>query len=281
MKTRLITSAVGIMICIALLIIGERFSLVINLAIALVTAILCFEFLSAKSIHKNYRISVPCISCGLLMPLLSHFIGFEIPLYLFTVILFILMVVFHDTVKVNDVLFAYGGTLLITLPMSALANCGEFGHISFWVVLTLGVPWLADSGAYFAGVYLGKRKLCPTISPKKTVEGAIGGLICGTLGALLIGYIFSLIYIADLSAGGSRVSADVDYIALIIIGLINPIVSIFGDLTFSLIKRSCGIKDFGTIMPGHGGLLDRFDSVIFCAPLVYIISQYTEIIYIY
>lgn len=280
MKVRLISAAVGIVLCVALLIIGDYYPMPIKIAISIVSGILCYEFISAKSLFKKYSISIPCLAFSVLMPLLCNTVLEYIPLYVYTIVFFVLLVVLHNTIKVEDALFAYGGTLLITLSMTAFSDVafGEFGHTSFWVVLTLAVPWLADSGAYFAGVFFGKHKLCPSISPKKTIEGAIGGLVCGTLGAVLVGYIFSLIYAADLSVGGGNVTAEVEYLPLIIIGLINPIVSIFGDLTFSLIKRSCGIKDFGSIMPGHGGMLDRFDSIILCAPLVFLISQYFTVI---
>lgn len=270
MKTRLISAGIGIILCVVLMILGERYDIVINIAIALVTGLLCGELLTAKGLHKNLKISIPCVAFGILMPLLCTTVCKYLPLYLFAVVLFAIMVIFHQSVKVGDVMFAFGGTLLITLSMTsfALVSCSEFGYHSFWVVLTLGVPWLADSGAYFAGVYLGKHKLCPTISPKKTVEGAIGGLLSGTLGSILIGLVFLLIYN----------NAHINFWPLVIIGLINPIISIIGDLSFSLIKRSCGIKDFGTIMPGHGGMLDRFDSIILCAPLVFILSQFFTII---
>lgn len=264
MKTRLISAAVGIVLCVVLMIIGEMNSIVIRIAIALVTALICGELLSAKDLHKDLKISIPCLSFGLLMPLLSGTTIKFIPLYLFAVVLFSILVAFHDKIKIEDAFFAFGGTLLLTLSMTSFAYtaCNPNGHSSFWVVLTLGVPWLADSGAYFAGVFLGKHKLCPAISPKKTIEGAVGGLISGALGSLLIGLVFLLIY----------KDVTINFLPLVIIGLINPIVSIIGDLAFSVIKRSCGIKDYGSIMPGHGGMLDRFDSIIFCAPLVFIIS---------
>ena len=130
--------------------------------------------------------------------------------------------------------------------------------------------WLLCNVAYddHDVVYLGKTKLCPEISPKKTVEGAIGGLISGCIGAVLIGFVFMWIY-GDV---------DINFWGVIIVGLLNPVISIFGDLSFSVIKRSCGIKDYGSIMPGHGGALDRFDSIIFCAPLVFVVSQFIRII---
>ncbi len=281
MKTRLITAGVGIVLCLALLFIGSYFCIVLNIAISIVSAILCGELPNAKELLKKYHISAPCIAFSFLMPFSCYIDTSIVLFYIYTLVFFILMVIFHEKAKFDEMFFAFSGTTLITLSMAAFSSvaCHEFGNYAFWVVLTLGVPWLADSGAYFAGMLFGKHKLCPTVSPKKTIEGAVGGLICGALGAVLIGYIFSLIYAADMSIGGEVIRCKFELLPLIIVGLINPIISIFGDLTFSVIKRACGIKDFGSIMPGHGGLLDRFDSVIFCTPLVFFISQYTEILY--
>ncbi len=270
MKTRIISAIIGIVLCIVLLILGEINSIFISIPLAIVTGIICGELLTAKGLHKNYKISIPCVAFSILMPLLANTSFVFIPLFLFSVILFAVMIFFHDTVKVDDVIFAYAGSLLLTLSMTSFAFtiCSSDDYTAFWCVLILAVPWLADSGAYFAGYYLGKHKLCPAISPKKTVEGACGGLLCGFLSSLLIGLVFMLIY-KDI---------HINFLALLIIGLVNPIISIMGDLTFSVIKRACGIKDYGSIMPGHGGLLDRFDSIIFCAPFVYFVSQYMTVI---
>lgn len=284
MAVRLISSAIGIVICIGLMLIGESNPIAITIAVSLLTGLMCGELISAKGLHKKLNIAIPCVAFGILMPLLSSTNFVFVPMYLFTVVLFVTAVLCHDSISFDEVIFAFGGCLLITLSMTAIVYtaCGANGlhplvkattgtdrtFSSFYLVLMLAVPWLADSGAYFTGMLLGKRKLCPSISPKKTVEGAVGGLICGLLGSLLIGLVFTWIY--D--------DVTVNYIPLIIIGLINPVISIFGDLTFSIIKRACGIKDYGSIMPGHGGMLDRFDSVILCAPLVFLISQYCTII---
>lgn len=270
MKVRLISAGVGIAICIVLMLFGEINSVVINVAVSLLSVLMCTELLSAKSLHKQLKLSIPCLLFAFFMPLLSYSDAKFIPLFLFALSIFTIMVVFHSTVSLSDVMFAFGGTMLLTLSLTSLVivTCSENKFTSFWVIITVGVPWLADSGAYFAGYYLGKRKLCPTISPNKTVEGAVGGLLSGFLGAFLIGLVFLLIY----------PNADINFIALLIIGLVNPIISIIGDLSFSIIKRECNIKDYGSIMPGHGGALDRFDSVIFCAPFVFIVSQYITII---
>ncbi|MBQ3266151.1 MAG: phosphatidate cytidylyltransferase [Ruminococcus sp.] len=267
MKTRLITAGVAIVVALTLIILGSFFSIVITAALSLVSVILCGEYLSAKRLNKELKLFIPSLVFALLIPLLSgiQYVGI-IPLFVYIFGMCVLSVVFHKTLRTDQMMFAVFGVVLIAVSLSALnvLVLADTKHTAFWVVYCLGVPWIADSAAYFAGSYLGKHKLCPEISPNKTVEGAVGGILGGTLSALLIGGIFQLVY----------GEVTVYYGVLVLIGFVNSIVSIFGDLTFSVIKRSCRIKDFGSIMPGHGGLLDRFDSVIFCIPVVYIFSQF-------
>ena len=278
MKTRLITSGIGIVLALAIIILGSFFNIIITIALSLISVILCGEYLSARKLNKDIKLFVTCLFFALIIPLMSYmkepFDRYRfIPMYLFVLTMCIFSVVFHRTTKLEDIMFSLTGVALITVCLSLLnvivwtdAGTGasaESKHTAFWIIFCLGVPWMADSGAYFAGSYFGKHMLCPNISPKKTVEGAIGGILAGTLSALLIGFIFKLIY----------GQVTIYYGVLVLVAFFNSIISIFGDLTFSIIKRSCKIKDFGSIMPGHGGLLDRFDSVLLCIPVIYIFSQ--------
>lgn len=265
MKTRIITAAIAAAVALLLIITGSFFNIILTIAISLVSALLCGEYLSARKLNKNLYLFIPSMICAFLIPVLSMTVVSVLPIILLVLSIFIISVVCHEKVSTDDVMFTLAGVLVISVSLSALnvLACTYSDHSAFWIVYTLGVPWLADSCAYFAGNYIGKRKLCPVISPNKTVEGAVAGVIGGTLSALLIGFIFQLIY--------GQVSMYYGY--LLLVGLLCSVVSIFGDLTFSVIKRSCKIKDFGSIMPGHGGLLDRFDSVIFCIPIVYIFSK--------
>lgn len=140
----------------------------------------------------------------------------------------------------------------------------------FYVFIAVLSAWAADVGAYFAGTFFGKHKLCPTISPKKTVEGAVGGVVVDVLVMLLCGVLFSQAFYQG--------QVQVNYLVLLIIGLFGSVLSILGDLSFSIIKRSCHIKDFGQVIPGHGGILDRFDSVIFTAPFVYLLVGFLPLV---
>ncbi len=130
------------------------------------------------------------------------------------------------------------------------------GILTVWLIYISA--WGADTAAYFVGRFFGKHKMAPILSPKKTVEGALGGVI----GAGLFGVLFNLVF--DRQQGNVW--------QFFVICACGAVISIFGDLTASAIKRDHGIKDYGHLIPGHGGILDRFDSVIFTAPVIYFLS---------
>ena len=126
----------------------------------------------------------------------------------------------------------------------------ELGKIYVWLIFILA--FMTDTCAYFSGYFFGKHKLIPQVSPKKTIEGSIGGILGSTVSCVVFGYLF-----------------DLNLVHMIIIGSVGSIVAQVGDLFASSIKRYIEIKDYGKLIPGHGGILDRFDSVIFTAPFVY------------
>ena len=134
----------------------------------------------------------------------------------------------------------------IVLTINRLNN----GYLYVWAIFI--VAFFTDTFAYFAGYLFGKHKLIPKVSPKKTIEGSIGGILGSTVGCMVFAYLFNL-----------------DMPVMIIIGSVGSVIAQFGDLFASSIKRYVGIKDYGTLIPGHGGVLDRFDSVILVAPFVY------------
>jgi phosphatidate cytidylyltransferase len=159
--------------------------------------------------------------------------------------------------------------------MATIIGLVYIGFFAFHVVLVdIGTPfpilkWLivisafgSDIFAYFTGMLIGKHKLCPDLSPKKTVEGAVGGVI----GSALLSALFGVFFAKDLM------------VHCVLIGLIASPVSMLGDLTASAYKRRMNIKDYGNLIPGHGGIMDRFDSVLFTAPFVY---YYIQIVLVY
>ncbi|HPT87101.1 MAG TPA: phosphatidate cytidylyltransferase [Bacillota bacterium] len=131
------------------------------------------------------------------------------------------------------------------------------GQNVFYILFTILVTWANDSAAYFIGINFGKHKLCPKISPKKSVEGAIGGLVGGLLVSLGMG----IVYRQPLWA-------------MLVLGTVVVVAGQFGDLIESIIKRNAGVKDSGNFLPGHGGVLDRFDSLLLAAPVVYYTITY-------
>ena len=148
-------------------------------------------------------------------------------------------------------------SFIIPYLFSAFVRIGVALDGRFYILLPLIIAFISDAGGLFVGMSMGRHKLAPEISPKKSVEGAIGGLIAALLGTVIYGLVILIFF-----------DFKVNFFLLIIYGLLGSVVSQIGDLSFSYIKRQYGIKDYGHILAGHGGILDRFDSVIFCAPFV-------------
>lgn len=273
MKIRILSAVVGISVALGLLILGSFFSIVIDISLAVIAAVCVYEALLAKDLVKKLSVSIPCICFTFAFCMIYTLSLYPIAVYLFFVILFIAMISNHDKLSFVEFSYAVTVTLLCTLGIWTVVYQFDITRSMtgiFYVVSALTIPWLADAGAYFGGSLFGKNKLCPSISPKKTVEGAVSGVIIGTILSVLVGVIFNYFIF--------RNGETVNFIFLAIYGLLGALISIVGDLSFSLIKRSCGVKDYGNIIPGHGGLLDRFDSVIFTAPLLLIFNMYFPIV---
>lgn len=266
MRPRLLTAAIGIPAGITVMMIGEIFHGLLYIIIGAFCAIMIVEYLAAKQLHKNLKVFIPCVVYAFIQPTLYHFKLNMFTPYIFVLTMFIVMIFFHEEISFAEASFAILGTLVIVFGMTSMLIVPNayHGYFILFFVISLGIPWVADGGAYFAGVFLGKHKLCPKISPKKTVEGFIGGIVAGVLVALIIALVF------DAASQTAKLNVGL----MILLGIVVSVVSVIGDLSFSLIKRSCGIKDFGSFFPGHGGVLDRFDSVIFTAPVVYFMVRF-------
>jgi phosphatidate cytidylyltransferase len=196
----------------------------------------------------------------------------------YILVLCFLMLHNHENTKFSDVSFVAMSSLFVPFAFTRLVYFRDIAlyypdkgytnaHGMFLILFILFSACMTDTCAYFAGSLLGKHKLCPKISPKKTIEGAVGGVIFDCIVMVAACIIFNC---------ATKYTANI-----FLIGIATPILalaSIFGDLIFSYIKRDCGIKDYGKIMPGHGGILDRFDSVITVAPLMYLILAHFPIV---
>lgn len=165
----------------------------------------------------------------------------------------------------DQVMTAFFGIVYVAVSLSFIYQIRylEDGQFSVWLVFICS--WGCDTMAYVAGRLFGKHKMAPVLSPKKTVEGAIGGVI----GAAVIGAIYAAVIGKYLHTGGNKI------LIFALIGAAGALASMVGDLAASAIKRNHNIKDYGNLIPGHGGILDRFDSVIITAPIIYLMAYAT------
>lgn len=150
--------------------------------------------------------------------------------------------------------------LVFPLMLSCLLRLRMMEHGNFLVFVPLAVAFGSDTFALFAGMLCGRHKLAPHVSPKKTKEGAVGGIIGGVIGMCLMEWVTS--WISGVSFG---------IVSILVVGIVGSLISQIGDLSFSVIKREYGVKDYGKLLPGHGGILDRFDSVTFVAPAIWLL----------
>lgn len=268
MAVRIISSVVAIAIAVLVLFLSN--TIVFNLAVSAISVGILYELYSAVRCRDN-KISVStALSYAALVPILS-FAGLDkYQVFLTTICVFLIFfdyIINHRKIKLGTAFFTVSAMLLITYSMNCLIKLKDMSdaHGLAYVVLALCGGWLADTGAYFAGTFLGKHKLCPEISPKKTVEGLIGGVL--TNGILFS--VLSIVYVKVLTQSDTVIVVEGYYFISFILGAICALVGTAGDLVGSLIKRQCKIKDYGNIMPGHGGMLDRFDSVLFVVPFFY------------
>lgn len=266
MSTRIISAVVAIFAATIILILHNTF--VFQLAIAAVSVCAIYEIFKATGHNKFAPQTIICCSYAL-FDCISYiwlpkgallFFNEQFILCVFLLLMFLSYLKKHDNFKYTDLFYMIGVGYLIPYSMDKLLSMNLYKNGGlFMIIITLCGAWLADSGAYFAGTFFGKTPLCPKISPKKTVEGVVGGVISNGVLMLIIGLFYQ--YVLK--------GVPLHYIPLFLCGMICALLGLVGDLTASMIKRQCGIKDYGNIMPGHGGVMDRFDSVLLVAPFMY------------
>ena len=261
MKTRVITAIVGIIVLIGVMFTFS--TLIFNLVIAAITLIAVHEIYSALGFEKKdwlmYVVLVP-------YTLLVMTSNYQVMRRLVMPMSFLLVTFYAIYLVVRNGTISYQKASGLLMFSGIVVE--KFGYDAiFFILLILCFAWGGDTCAYFAGRAFGKHKLCPVVSPKKTVEGAIGGV----LGTMVFGVIITLVYsvAANRMEAFTRSNIGVSmYVIIALLGCVAAVLGIYGDLFASVVKRQCGIKDYGTIFPGHGGILDRFDSVMFIAPFV-------------
>ena len=258
MKTRIIVGILLVLLLIVVLFVGG-FLLLSVLALFSLAAI--YE-MGQTFRKKSYDpILIPAYVFAIAYPFVYFYLGM-LPmfiLYMAAVMTTMIWSLFTKRHTTNDII---PSMFILNYPTQFLM-CMMLVYFSFGRPVALvaagmayAAPECADTFAYFGGTFLGKHKLCPTISPKKTVEGAIFALIGGTA------FGFGMFYLQRLWG------ANISMLALVLLGLGCGLFSQFGDLFASLLKRWAGVKDFSSVFPGHGGVIDRIDSIMFCTPLI-------------
>ncbi len=262
-KTRLISGIVLVLAAFALLFTGGN---VLAAGLGLISLIGMFELYRTVNAEKS-----PLAFAGYLAAVIYYLLLVfskepetdTLPVIFFVAFLTVLMAVYvfaFPKYEAGQVMAAFFGLVYVAVMLSYIYRIRvmDGGKLLVWLVLISS--WGCDTFAYCVGMLIGKHKMAPRLSPKKSVEGGIGGVV----GAGLLGVVYGAVFQGSLKGALGNPVLD-----CAVICMVGAVISQIGDLAASAIKRNHKIKDYGTLIPGHGGILDRFDSVIFVAPGIY------------
>lgn len=256
MKTRIITALFALPLIIAALV--QPYWQIWGIIVFLASLMGLYEFYKATNLLKHPSLCV----LGFLATVYfsaTWFINISIiPFALwYTACLFLILIFSNNKISLDKLSISLFGAIYIPYLLNHIVGLRRLHGGEYYIWLIIVSAFLTDTCAYFIGKAIGKHKLCPMLSPNKTIEGAIGGVIGCGLACMLVGYIIK-----------SNFSVDVNFLKLFILGLICSVGAQLGDISASCIKRQFNIKDYGNLFPGHGGVMDRCDSILFVAPLM-------------
>lgn len=282
MLKRVITSVIATIIFIPILVFSDTWAFPIAMAFACVVG--CGEMVACVGQKKNIALLIPICLIAAVFPIimrlayLSRFantennILFEVIKLALAVFMLLALYVFslavfnNKKLPITDACLLYSAVVYIVAAFSFIVYIHDYVSYGKYIYFLIFLcAWMTDIFAYFSGRFLGKHKLIPTVSPKKTVEGAIGGIVFCVIATVLYGVILEQFFIG---------TGKANYIVLAVSAVFISIVSQMGDLIMSVIKRHYGIKDYGKLFPGHGGILDRFDSVMAVSVILAVICTY-------
>ena len=234
-----------------------------------ICALASYELLKATQVAHHNLMYVFTALAAVIVPL-GYWSGYgslvtrAVALILMSALFFVAILRYDEEkpLGLEQVMVCMFGGLLIPMFLSSLVVLRGMENGRWLVLLPVICAFLTDAGAYFAGVFLGKHRGITRVSPNKSLEGYIGGILCGGLFLVLYGLLLR---------NFAGVDASIPVLALY--GLVGSAVTEVGDLSFSLVKRQFGIKDYGDLLPGHGGIIDRFDSMVFAAPVLLVLVQ--------
>jgi phosphatidate cytidylyltransferase len=260
MKTRLVTAAVLVPLLILMVLVAPAWMAAVLFGVMM--AIAAYELLYRTRLIRHGRLVIYSAVMAFAVVMWSYFGAVQaymlLGLLVFTALLFMEMMMDHVKVRIEMLGLCFLGGFLVPFLLSALIRILTMRFGRYVIMIPFVVAFLNDSGAYFVGLKFGKHKLSPVVSPNKTIEGALGGIVTAMAGMVIYALVLDLL----------PVGIQVNYALALLYGLAGSLAGIFGDLCFSVIKRQTGIKDYGDLIPGHGGILDRFDSLVTVAPLM-------------
>lgn len=268
MKTRLITAFVGLAVLMPILFLSDTWIFVA--AASLFALIAMIEMMRCVGVHRDFLIVWPLYGLAVVLPAAARLLGRvnsfgSLTLYLLMAYYFYLMaltIFSHRGLSFARSAEIFATGTYVSLIFSSIVMVRDIeGEGQYLYLLVFLAAWITDSFAYFTGRLFGKHKLIPQVSPKKTVEGAVGGVIFCVIACLGFGLFSALVW-----------HAEPNYLFLGLSGVVLSVCAQIGDLIASLIKREHGIKDYGKLFPGHGGVMDRFDSVAAVAVVLLLIG---------
>lgn len=256
MLKRIITAICAVIILLPILWFSD--TLVFSAAVAIATLICIFEMSRCMGLHKNIALTLPIYVAAAAFPFLQRIMEYSYVVMiafmaasLYVVYIFALVVWSHGKLTYKDACSSCLTSFYIIVALNMVIYIRDFGEIGKYLYFLIFIgAWITDIFAYFTGVFFGKHKLIEDVSPKKTIEGSIGGIVFCSLGYVVMGIIANFF------------GCNANFVFLAIGGIIMSIISQIGDLIMSVIKRHYGIKDYGKLFPGHGGMLDRIDSIL-------------------
>ncbi len=273
MKNRII-SGVIIAALLAALVFCAHIPFVLNVVIAAISAAALYETLIVTKYIESKALMGVSIFISLFVPFLAPLLKFIAiserfsisssvisVVFVYILVVFISMLVSGEKFSLEHISFVFLMTLIIPCFFSTIIYSYGFSGGVLNILLIFLCAWGSDTGGYIFGRLFGRHQFAPHISPKKTIEGVIGCIISSVSVVIILAYVGDVFF--D--------EYTVNYVSAAFCGVFGGICAILGDLFASVIKRSFGVKDFGSIIPGHGGIMDRFDSVLFAAPFIYII----------
>jgi len=259
MKTRIIAGvSLTAVLLLVVLVLDKSIAAII---MGILQAVAAYELLYRTRLVTKPRLVIYCVVMAFSIAIWSYYEAvhawFVLMVLAFFLLLFSEMMRDHVKIRFETLSMCFVGGLVIPYMMSAVVRILAMNLGRYVILIPFFIACMCDAGAYFIGVKFGKHKLAPVVSPNKTIEGALGGLATGILSMLLYTLVLDIAFKLDVSYGAAAVY-----------GVLGCLVGELGDLCFSVIKRQTGIKDYGNLIPGHGGVLDRFDSILAVASLI-------------